>query len=252
MRLDICSIGQILHWSAKKSRALQLQFPLVESVSNSQLVSQHLFLNFDSIRFESIVSQGWGFDEERKQSRAITRKMFFFSPPLVNFGRFHSWNRLSIFSLFPFPFIFFYFKKSLRRSSCHLAQRERERKRIRFTSSRIGKARWRTRFAKLGNRGVGRGSFLKRIKDTTLREHNLQPNLQVSCLFPRDLNDSRGRKNCFVKTSFASPSRDVSYLQRKLKTSNGRILIPNVAASSLFLASKHEDVYGNVVSLHLT
>lgn len=133
MRLDICSIGQILHSSAKKSRALQLQFPLVESVSNSQLVSQHLFLNFDSIRFESIVSQGWSFDEERKQSRAITRKMFFFSPPLVNFGRFHSWNRLSIFSLFPFPFIFFYFKKSLRRSSCHLAQRERERERKRIS-----------------------------------------------------------------------------------------------------------------------
>lgn len=62
-------------------------------------------------------------------------------------------------------------------------------------------------------------------------------------------------RNCFEKMLFASPSRDVSpsvsYLQRKLKTSNGRILIPNVAASSLFLASRHEDVYGNV-SLHLT
>lgn len=130
MRLDICSIGQILHWSAKKSRALQLQFPLVESVSNSQLVSQHLFLNFDSIRFESIVSQGWSFDEERKQSRAITRKMFFFSPPLVNFGRFHSWNRLSIFSLFPFPFIFFTSKRVYAgRVVISLNEREREKER---------------------------------------------------------------------------------------------------------------------------
>lgn len=130
MRLDICSIGQILHSSAKKSRALQLQFPLVESVSNSQLVSQHLFLNFDSIRFESIVSQGWSFDEERKQSRAITRKMFFFSPPLVNFGRFHSWNRLSIFSLFPFPFIFFTSKRVYAgRVVISLNEREREKER---------------------------------------------------------------------------------------------------------------------------
>lgn len=209
-------------------------------------------LRFDSIRKYRFTRVKFRRGEKTIASNNAENVFFFPSPrKLRTISLVKSTLDLLSFSL---SFYFFYFKKSLRRSSCHLAQRERERerKRIRFTSSRIGKARWRTRFAKLGNRGVGRGSFLKRIKDTTLREHNLQPNLQVSCLFPRDLNDSRGRKNCFVKTSFASPSRDVSYLQRKLKTSNGRILIPNVAASSLFLASKHEDVYGNVVSLHLT
>lgn len=98
----------------------------------------------------------------------------------------------------------------------------------------------------------------KRILFETNQGHHftcdLQPNLQVS-LFPRDLNDSRGRKELFrenvVRFPFERRFASVSYLQRKLKTSNGRILIPNVAASSLFLTSRHEDVYGNV-SLHLT
>lgn len=208
-------------------------------------------LRFDSIRKYRFTRVRFRRGEKTIASNNAENVFFFPSPrKLRTISLVKSTLDLLSFSL---SFYFFLLQKEFTQVELSSrSTRERERKKENFTSSRIGKARWRTRFAKLGNRGVGRGSFLKRIKYTTLREHNLQPNLQVSCLFPRDLNDSRGRKNCFVKTSFASPSRDVSYLQRKLKTSNGRILIPNVAASSLFLASKHEDVYGNVVSLHLT
>lgn len=165
MRFDICSTGQILHSSAKKSRALQLQFPLFESVS-SQLVSQHLFLNFDSIRKYRFTRVKFRRGEKTIASNNAENVFF---PPIVNFGRFHSWNRLDLLlscSLFFLFFLFWIEFTQVELSS--RSMREKEIERIRFISPY-----WKSAVAhlKLGNRRRkgGRGSFLKRIKDTTLR-----------------------------------------------------------------------------------
>lgn len=165
MRFDICSTGQILHSSAKKSRALQLQFPLFESVS-SQLVSQHLFLNFDSIRKYRFTRVKFRRGEKTIASNNAENVFF---PPIVNFGRFHSWNRLDLLlscSLFFLFFLFWIEFTQVELSS--RSMREKEIERIRFISPY-----WKSAVAhpKLENRRRkgGRGSFLKRIKDTTLR-----------------------------------------------------------------------------------
>lgn len=125
MRFDICSTGQILHSSAKKSRALQLQFPLFESVS-SQLVSQHLFLNFDSIRKYRFTRVK--FRRGEKTIASNNAENVFFSP-IVNFGRFHSWNRLDLLlSCSLFFFIFFILNRIYAgRVVISLNERERDR-----------------------------------------------------------------------------------------------------------------------------